>query len=506
MPLITGLRHTCNRSPDKLAVICGDQSWTYAEFDRLTDFVAGRLLCAGIRPGERIAFHLLNVSELALGYVGCIKAGAIAVPVNTRLKAQEIEYVLRHSGAACYIGQPDLYSEVMGLRKQLAELRRLYLIGDGSAADGVRPFEELLEPLPAPVSLPVIAAGQAAAILYTSGTTAHPKGVTHSHETLAQTARAMRGLQVDENQIVIVITSMAHTVGFAMLFLGSLLNGATVVLLPRIEPLSVLQAFQRHRCSCTLGLPTQFHALAQAQSATPHDVSSGRFYFCGGDSVSPALQEAFERAMGRSVHEAYGGTEAAPLTYNRPGRVRVGSIGQAAEGVRIRLLDSEGRDVAPGEVGEICIQSAVLMIGYWNDPEATANAIRDGWFHTGDLARCDGDGYFWFAGRIKQIIIRGGSNISPQEVESVLLEHPLIREAAVIGRPDRVWGEIVVAYVVLQAGQSLTDEELIAFARTRMAAYKIPECVVFMEALPRTPTGKLDRRALREAEQARASL
>jgi long-chain acyl-CoA synthetase len=264
-----------------------------------------------------------------------------------------------------------------------------------------------------------------------------------------------------------------------MLFLGSLLNGATVVLLPRIEPMSVLQAFQRHRCTCTLGLPTQFHALAQAQSATPHDVSSGRFYFCGGDSVSPALQEAFERAMGRSVHEAYGATEAAPLIYNRPGRVRVGSMGQAAEGVRIRLLDSEGRDVALGEVGEICIQSAVLMIGYWNDPEATTNAIRDGWFHTGDLARCDADGYYWFAGRTKQIIIRGGSNVSPQEVESVLVEHPLIREAAVIGRPDRVWGEIVVAYVVLQAGQSLTDEELIAFARAHGGVQNTGACRVY---------------------------
>jgi len=506
MSLVTGLRHTCDRSPDKLAVICGDQSWTYAEFDRLTDSVAGRLLCAGVRPGDRVAFHLLNVPELALGYVGCFKAGAIAVPVNSRLKGREIEYVLRHSGVACYIGQPDLYSEVAGLQKQLADLRRLYLTGDGSSVDGVRPFEELLHPPPTPVSLPTIAADQVAAILYTSGTTAHPKGVTHSHETLAQTARAMRGLQVDENQIVIVITSMAHTVGFGLLFLGSLLNGATVVLLPRIEPLPVLQAIQRHRCSCTLGLPTQFHALAQAQSATPHDVSSGQFYFCGGDAVSPALQEAFERAMGRTVHEAYGATEAAPLTYNRPGRVRVGSMGQAVEGVRIRLLDNEGRDVALGEVGEICIQSAVLMLGYWNDPEATASAIRDGWFHTGDLARCDGDGYYWFAGRTKQIIIRAGSNISPQEVECALQEHPLVREAAVIGRPDRIWGEIVVAYVVLHAGQSLSDEELIAFARTRMAAYKTPEHVVFMEALPRTPTGKLDRRALREAEQARPDL
>jgi acyl-CoA synthetase (AMP-forming)/AMP-acid ligase II len=199
MSLVTRLRHTCDRSPDQLAVICGDQSWTYAEFDRLTDFVAGRLLCAGITPGERVAFHLPNVSELALGYVGCIKAGAIAVPVNPRLKGREIECVLRHSGAAGYIGQPDLYSEVAGLRKQLADLRRLYLIGDASSVNGVRPFDELLGPLPRPVSLPAVAADQAAAILYTSGTTAHPKGVAHSHESLAQTARVMRGLRVDED-------------------------------------------------------------------------------------------------------------------------------------------------------------------------------------------------------------------------------------------------------------------------------------------------------------------
>jgi long-chain acyl-CoA synthetase len=505
-PLVTGLRHNCDHCAEKLAVICGDLSWTYGEFDRLTDFVAGHLLCAGIRPGDRVAFHLLNVPELALGYVGCLKAGAIAVPVNTRLKAREIEYVLRHSGTVCYIGQPSFYSEVVGLRKQLEELRLTYLTGDGATENGVRPFEELLQPLPTPVSLPAIAADQAAAILYTSGTTAHPKGVTHSHETLAQIARAMRGLHVDENQTVIVITSMAHMVGFGMLFLASLLNKATVVLLPRIEPLAVLQAIQRYRCSCTFGLPTQFLALAQTQSAAPHDVSSGRFYFCGGDSVSPALQEAFERSMGQGVCEAYGGTEAVPLTYNRPGHVRVGSIGQAAEGVRMRLLDSEDRDVALGEVGEICIQSAVLMIGYWNDPEATTKATRDGWFHTGDLARCDAEGYYWFAGRTKQIIIRGGSNISPQEVESVLLEHDLVGEAAVIGRPDRVWGEIVVAYVVLRAGQSLTEEELIAFARARMAVYKTPEHVIFLDALPKTATGKLDRRALREAEQAGANL
>ncbi len=311
----------------------------------------------------------------------------------------------------------------------------------------------------------------------------------------------MREMELNENQITVMTSSMAHILGFAMIFLGSLMNGATVVLLPQISSEAVLQAFARHRCTYMGGLPTFFHAVAQAQHATPHDVSSGRHFFCGGDSVSPALQEAFEHAMGRSVFEAYGSTEAVPLTSNGYGRARVGSIGQATDGARIRLLDNADRDVAVGDVGEICIQSPMLMTGYWNDPEATAAVVRDGWFHTGDLARCDAEGYYWFAGRAKQIIIRGGSNISPQEVEAVLQEHPMVREAAVIGRPDPVWGEIVVAYVALQDGQHLTEAELITFASERMAAYKAPECVVFRDALPKNATGKLDRRALREAEK-----
>lgn len=471
----------------------------------MTDNVAGQLLAAGVRPGDRIGLHLPNSPELALSYLGCFKVGAIAVPINTRLKGREIDYILRHSAAVGYIGQPDLYREVAGLRNEWTDLRIWYLSGDGQPGEGVRRFEDLLHPSPSPVSLPTPLPEQTAVLIYTSGTTAHPKGVTHSHETLTQLARTMVGLGLDENQVTVVTSSMAHILGFAMVFLAGLLNGATVVLLPQIDPQAVLRAFERHRCTYMCGLPTFFHAVAQTQSATPHDVSSGRHFLCGGDSVSPALQEAFARAMSRGVCEAYGSTEAVPLTHNRTGHARVGSIGQATNGVRIRLLDSADRDVAPGEVGEICIQSAALMTGYWNDPKATAAAIRDGWFHTGDLARCDADGFYWFAGRAKQIIIRGGSNISPQEVEAVLVEHPMVREAAVIGRPDAAWGEIVVAYVTLKNGHGLTEAELIDFARARMAAYKTPEQIVFRDTLPKTATGKLDRRALREAERAQVT-
>ncbi len=253
------------------------------------------------------------------------------------------------------------------------------------------------------------------------------------------------------------------------------------------------------------GLPDFFRAVAgpQTMSTSLHrKFWKTHFRIAAADFVlASRLQEEFERAMGQSVFEGYGSTEVVPLTFNRAGAARVGSIGRATDGVRIRLLDEEGGDVPPGEVGEICIQSPWLMTGYWNDPEATAEAIRDGWFHTGDLARCDEDGYYWFAGRTKQIIIRGGSNISPQEVESVLGEHPAVREVAVIGRPDSTWGETVVAFVVLKDGEKLSAEELIQFTRARMATYKTPEHVIFRDALPKNATGKMDRRALRDAER-----
>jgi long-chain acyl-CoA synthetase len=218
--------------------------------------------------------------------------------------------------------------------------------------------------------------------------------------------------------------------------------------------------------------------------------------------VSPTLQAAFRSAMGQPVCEIYGATEVVPLAWNRPGHVRIGSLGQAAEGITFRLLDLEGRDVQPGEVGEICVQSARLMTGYWQDPDSTASAMRDGWYHTGDLARRDTDGYYWFAGRKKEIIIRGGSNISPQEVEAAICEHPAVSEVAVIGRPDPLWGETVAAWVALRPGKAVAEADLIAFARERLADYKTPERILFLSELPKSPTGKIQRRALREMELA----
>jgi long-chain acyl-CoA synthetase len=254
-----------------------------------------------------------------------------------------------------------------------------------------------------------------------------------------------------------------------------------------------------------LGLPAALYNLVQEQTASPHDVSSGRTYFSGGDSVPPSLQAAVRSVMGRPVGEMYGMTEIAPVAWNRPEQARIGSIGQLGEGVRCRVVDADERDVQPGAIGEVCVQGAHLMAGYWLDSDATASAMRGGWFHTGDMARRDEDGYYWFAGRRKEIIIRGGSNVSPQEVEAALCEHPAVSEAAVIGREDPVLGETVRACVVPRPGKTVTETELIRFTRERLADYKTPERITFLSELPKNPAGKIQRRALREREGAEAA-
>jgi len=499
MSLIETIKKSALRSPAKVAIAFNQESWTYAEFDRLTDNIAGNVLAAGVESGDRVALHLQNGPALAMGYVGCLKAGCILVPINTRLKGREIDYILRQSGSAFYIGQPDLYAGITATCPALSGLNGCYLTEEANGE--ISSFTDLLRTPAHAGPLPAIASNQVAAIMYTSGTTARPKGVVHTHESLVQTARAMQQMNLDGDQVVLVMSSMAHMVAFGMVFLSALLNGATTVITRPFEFLSSLDAIARWNCTYLFGLPVMFKLLLEAQLSAPRNVSSARSCLCGGDSVQPALQNAFQRSFS-PICEVYGATEITPMSWNRPRDIRVGSIGKPGDKIEFRLADSRGGAIEPGQVGEIYVRGPNLMKGYWQDADATSAAIEKGWFRTGDLGHQDADGYYWFAGRKKEIIVRGGSNISPQEVEAVLQEHPSVAEVAVVGRPQPIWGEAVVAHVVLQPGQRLEETELIAFARERLAEYKLPETVVFRSDLPKGPTGKLERRALREEQQA----
>jgi long-chain acyl-CoA synthetase len=492
--LTSAFQASADRHPGKTAIAFGANAWTFAEFNRLSSNVAQNLLAAGVEPGDRVALHLPNRPELAIAVAGCLKAGLIVVPINPRLKGREIDYILRHCGSAFYIAEPQLYSDVSHSCPAINELNASYLTGPQTGS--ARSFSDLLRTPAHETSPTAIPAEATAAIVYTSGSTAHPKGVVHTHGTLFETAVAARDMRLNQEQVVVVMSSMAHLIGLGMTFLGALVNGATTVITRPFDLDSALDGYAHWHGTYTVTLPIMLQRLLELQVHAPRDLSSARYFFSGADSVTPALQEAFARRIA-PICEVYGATEITPSCWNRPGEVRVGSIGRPGKGVAFRLVDERGGDVPLGAVGEIQIRGPHLMNGYWQDPDATQAAFQNGWFRSGDLATRDADGFYWFAGRKKEIIIRGGSNISPQEVEAAICEHSAVAEAAVVGKKDALWGEIVVAHVVLRAGQRVDEEELLAFVRERLADYKVPANVIFHSELPRTATGKIQRRALR---------
>jgi long-chain acyl-CoA synthetase len=352
----------------------------------------------------------------------------------------------------------------------------------------------------AAVAFPAVADAAPAAIMYTAGTTARPRGVTHTHCTLERTLSfhiEIAGLT--HQDIVAAAASMSHVAAFGIQMLPTLAIGATLLLISRFEPEPVLHALERHRVTQFFGLPVMYNALLNSPGAGSSDLSSLPWCLAGGDAVPTELQRRFKEVFGADVSEGCGMTELVPYCINRQGGDRKqGSIGRPSAGVTLRIVDERGRDVPPGEVGEIVAKSEAARVGYWNDPESTAATLRDGWLYTGDLGRVDADGWYWFIGRKKEIIIPGGSNVSPLEVEEALFQHPAVREADVAGVPDEHLGERVVAFVALKADASPSAEELQAFLREHLAAYKVPETITFLTELPKGLTGKIHRKTLRE--------
>jgi long-chain acyl-CoA synthetase len=486
--------------PDKTALIFNQQNWTYAELDEIANRLAASLIQLGIQPGDAIGLHLSNCPEMVFCYYACFKIGAIAVPLNNRLKGSELQYILNHCGARLYIGQPDLFSEVERMTALLPSIQHYYLLAEAQLFPNTQPFAKLLAQSETKVKFPTIANDAIAAILYTSGTTARPKGVTHTHHTLERTAEyCIETVKLNHEDILCGMLPLCHIFGFALQLVSGVKMGATLLIIPQFEPELVLRSLRQHRATILFGLPVMYNALTHYPEACTYKLSSLRTCIAGGDAVPSSLQQRFQDIFGVEISEGCGMTEVIPYSLNPPsGEKRVGSIGKAAVGMSLRLVDEQGKDVPQGEVGEVLVKSEAMTIGYWHHPEATAATIKDGWLYTGDLAWMDADGYYWFVSRKKEIIVRGGSNISPLEVEAVLYQHPAVKEAAVIGVPDRVWGERVQAYVAFRDGQSTTELELKEFVSEKIAAYKVPEAIAFLPELPKGLTGKIQRKALKD--------
>ena len=503
MGLGDALRHGAERHPQKLALVTPERSWSFADLDAASTKLAAALLRAGQAPGDRIALHFTNSYELPVCLYACFKAGLIAVPLNTRMKGTELAYVLNHCGARVYLGQASLYGELHDSRGAIA-FDDFFITGDRTPFTNVAAFDTLLEPsaptvVEAPVHLSDVADDQVAVIMYTSGTTARPKGVTHTHRTLGTMAR--HGGAVAEavaGDVTGIVLPACHIFGLSAL-VSTWLDGNTVVMIPRFDPGLVLEQLQAHRVTIFAALPVMLNALVHHPTAASFDLSAMRVSIAGGDAVATELQRRFKATFGCDVTEACGMTEVQPYACNPLyGRGKIGSIGKAAPGTTLRLVDPFDVDVAAGEPGEVLVRSGATMIGYWNDAENTAATIRNGWLGTGDLARLDEDGYYWFVGRTKEIIIRAGSNISPLEVEEALYQHPAVREVGVVGAPDELLGEVVVAYVALKTGASASETELQDFLSGRLAAYKVPAHIRFVPELPKGLTGKVQRKVLKE--------
>lgn len=486
--LATILTESARRHPDRPALRLDDSSVTYTELDGLTARAAGWLRARGVQPGDRIAIALPNVMQFPVLYYGALRAGATVVPMNPLLKSREIAYHLDDSGAKLALVWSTVADEAQAAAAATGS--GVVVIDDDTmtaAADW-----------PSAPEVSDRAGDDTAVILYTSGTTGAPKGAQLTHSNLYRNAIAFTELfGLNAGDVVLGTLPLFHAFGQSNALNASIAVGAGVSLVPRFDATAVLRLIENHGVTVFEGVPTMYVAMLHAD-ATAVNTSSLRMCVSGGAPLPVEVLNGFEKTFGAPILEGYGLSETSPTaSYNRPGRTKAGSIGLPLDGVEMNLVNPDGTEAAHGEVGEIVIRGHNVMKGYWNRPDATEAAIVDGWFHTGDMATRDEDGFFFIVDRKKDIIIRGGYNVYPREIEEVLYEHPAVREAAVIGVPHRTHGEEVAAAVVLRPDAFVTSEDLRDYVQARVAAYKYPRLVWLADALPKGPTGKILKREIR---------
>ncbi|HET9632380.1 MAG TPA: long-chain fatty acid--CoA ligase [Terrabacter sp.] len=498
--LAANLAATAARVPDKVGIRLDSAEVTWSALHRAAATVAAQLQAAGLRAGDRVSLILPNVPAYPVAFYGTLLAGGIVVPMNPLLKAGEIQYFYEDSGARFSFVWPDFAEEAA---KAAAETgTRLVVCGPMGPAEGQFDASEssgaaVLEPVDR-------ADHDTAVILYTSGTTGKPKGAELTHFNLHRNAERSASdiMQITEDDVIMGCLPLFHVFGLTCGLNTSVQRGCTLTLLPRFDPAKAIEMFGRDRVTIFQGVPTMYAAILNHPNAGQADTSSLRTCVSGGSAMPEAVMSAFEKKFGCQILEGYGLSETSPVaSFNMPDKpTKPGTIGRAIPGCEMKLVDVDGSDTPPGGIGEIAIRGENIMKGYWNRPEATREAIPDGWFRSGDLATVDDEGYFTIVDRKKDMIIRGGMNIYPREVEEVLYTHPDVLEAAVVGVPDELMGEEVGAAVVLRPGSTSTLEDVQTYVKERLAAYKYPRRIWLLDELPKGPTGKILRREVRPVE------
>jgi long-chain acyl-CoA synthetase len=475
---------------ERPAVKLDDLVLNYGLLDAGAQRAAGLLRAHGIEAGDRVGMQLPNVPYFPVVYFGALRLGAVVVPMNPLLKGREVGYHLKDSGAKLLVAWHGFAEPAQaGSEEAGAEL---ILVTPGEfeqALGGAEPVEEIADR----------ADDDPAVIIYTSGTTGTPKGATLTHSNLAAGAETARDL-VDAGPETVTLATLPlfHVFGMNSVMNCTVQARGLLTLLPRFEPAKALEIIQRDKVTTFAGVPTMYTALLHHPDRGDYDTSSLDLSVSGGSAMPVEVLRGFDEAFGAKVLEGYGLSETTGMgSFNLPTQERKpGSIGVPIGGTEFRLVDDDGNDVPAGEPGEIAMRGPFVMRGYWERDDATAETIRDGWFHTGDMATVDDDGYFFIVDRKKELIIRGGYNVYPREIEEVLYEHPAVREAAVVGVPHASLGEEVGAAISLKDGAEASEDEIRAFAKERVAAYKYPRQIWFVEELPKGPTGKVLKREI----------
>jgi long-chain acyl-CoA synthetase len=489
--LAHNLTASAERYPDSPALRIDDVVITYSDLDDATARVAGLLRERGLEPGDRVGIMLPNVPQFAFAYYGVLRAGGVVVPMNVLLKQREVEFYLGDPEAKLIFAWHEFADAAeQGAAAVGAECILVEPVSFGRLLAGAEPVREVADR----------AADDTAVILYTSGTTGKPKGAELTHSNLAINADVSKALfSLGHEDVILGTLPLFHAFGQTCGLNAAISAGTSLTLIPRFSAEAALAAIERDRVTVFEGVPTMFSALLHHPERERFDVSTLRVCVSGGAALPVEVLRGFEEAFGCVVLEGYGLSETSPVAcFNHPDRERKpGSIGTPIEGVEMRLVDDHRETVAPDEVGEIAIRGHNVMKGYWNRPEATADAIDSaGWFYSGDIARVDEDGCYFIVDRKKELIIRGGYNVYPREIEEVLYEHPAVREAAVIGIPHADLGEEVGAAVALKDGENVTESDIRDYVKANVAAYKYPRHVWFVDELPKGPTGKILKRAI----------
>jgi long-chain acyl-CoA synthetase len=480
--------------PHKNALIFEGKSFTYQELDEITNRLTNALRGLSIERGQRVALFLPNIPEFVVSYLAILKIGAIAVSLNVMLKKNEVQFILNDCSAKVLI-TTELLSENVPI-SELPELNHI-LIAEGKS--DINSLHHLIANASPDARAVEMDRNDPAAIIYTSGTTGFPKGAALSHgNVISNVYAANHCYKTQPEDRLLLFLPLFHCFGQNAILNAGLNACATIILQRRFEPEQVLKTIVNDGVTLFFGVPTVFIKLLNMNTFN-YNLASVRYYFTAAAKMPLEVIHKWQSKYGFVIYEGYGLTETSPFSsYNHDLKYKLGSIGTPIQNVEMKIVNLDGEPVQPTEVGEIVVRGPNVMLGYWNRPDETAQVIKNGWFHTGDIGRMDEDGYFYIVDRLKDMINLSGFKVYPAEVENVIYQHPAVAECAVYGVADSVKGEIVKANILLKPGEVISEEQIIAFCAERIANYKIPQTVDFVNSLPKNGTGKVLKRLLKE--------